>query len=252
MSELAQRTPFSSFPHQEKQECCPNGYKGSSLPRWKPRSSTDFRCGWTQGSNNVIRTQLLPSWGSSIETVTISGAQGGQALLQARRRQYLQTDPRVGANNFKVWIWALRSTPRYQHFYCVSPQLQVQSGENHLFSFTAFPGVTKSHWLWVGHVHIADPVTVTIKMQCIDLCRPSSRASSFELFPNGQLPPIPLRLPAATGTCVFPSGFMGPSHIDCPVTVRCNYPTACIGNRPHILMAYKVGILTWPKRLAAS
>ena len=135
MSELAQRTPFSSFPHQEKQECCPNGYKGSSLPRWKPRSSTDFRCGWTQGSNNVIRTQLLPSWGSSIETVTISGAQGGQAQLQARRRQYLQTDPRVGANNFKVWIWALRSTPRYQHFYCVSPT------ENSIY-------LEASRWKW--------------------------------------------------------------------------------------------------------
>ena len=101
-------------------------------------------------------------------------------------------------------------------------------------------------------MHIADPITVTMKTQCIDWRRPSSCASSFELFPDGQLPPIPLRLPTATGTSIFPSGFMGPSHIDCPVTVRCNYQTACMGNRPHILMAYKVGILTWPQRLAAS
>ena len=103
-----------------------------------------------------------PSWGSPVETVMISGAQGGHAQLQARRRQYLQI---------------------------LSPQLQVQSGENHLFSFTAFPGVTKSHWLWVGRVHIADPITVTMKTQCIDWRRPSSCASSFELFPDGQLPP---------------------------------------------------------------
>lgn len=44
-------------------------------------------------------------------------------------------DPRVGANNFKVWIWTLRSTPRYQHFYCVSPT------ENSIY-------LEASHWNW--------------------------------------------------------------------------------------------------------
>ena len=90
MSELAQRTPISSFPHQEKQECCPKGYKGSSLPRWKPRSSTDFRCGWTQmwlkqchQDSTSLHLEVLPlrqSRSQELKVATLSSRPGGGSI----------------------------------------------------------------------------------------------------------------------------------------------------------------------------
>lgn len=58
MSEVAQRAQTSSLPPQEAQECSSNCHKGRVLAHGNPRNKINFREGWIQGSDNVIRTQF--------------------------------------------------------------------------------------------------------------------------------------------------------------------------------------------------
>lgn len=74
---------------------------------------------------------------------------------------------------------------------------------------TAFSGAIKSHWLYVGCMHIAEPITVTMGMQCFDWVRPRSHASFSDLLPDEWTASFSSHRPATVPL----SGFIGPSHI---------------------------------------
>lgn len=71
----------------------------------------------------------------------------------------------------------------------VSPQLQLQPGEKHTFSLTAFLGIIKCCWLWVSHVPLVSQLLCSWKCNVLiglGLAHMLLLQNSSQI--NGQLP----------------------------------------------------------------
>lgn len=184
----------------------------------------NFQYVWVQGSNNVIRIQFPSTLrffhrvSHNLRSSNVAPLSSGCSLMLTRRRQCLQPLDLLSSKS----SWERNTLSLLQHS---QESLGLIGSE-----WVTCAVLSQSLWLWKCNVLIGLGLGHMLLPQ-----------SSSQI--TGQLLSLLMRFPPATASLPS-SGFIGPSHICCPVAVRCNYLATWVENRPHILMACEVSILT--------